>query len=312
MKTYTTIKYTASSPGVVALGCFDGIHLGHRAVIQSAKEQALHLGLPLTVWTFEEPPKNYFFPGSVPLITDKRAKQEQMRRLGVDVLVCVPFEQNVCQMKAEDFFDTILVKRLKATHIVCGFDYSFGVGGKGTVELLTKLCHNASIGITVLPAVTVDRQAVSSSAIRQAMEAGDAEKVTALLGRPYSLRTVVVDGQKLARKLGFPTINQVFSPGALIPRYGVYATRVTMQGSKRRYYGITNVGIRPTVGGKTLYAETHIFDFHGDLYGKWVKVEFLSFIRGETSFQSLKDLQAQVYTDIAKASKIIAIYKSNC
>ena len=190
MKTYTSLNYTASSPGVIALGCFDGIHLGHQAVIQSAKEHALRLGLPLTVWTFEEPPKNYFFPGSVPLITDKRAKREQMRQLGVDTLVCVPFEKQICHLEAEAFFDTILVDRLNAAHIVCGFDYSFGAGGKGNVALLSKLCHNAKIGLTVLPAVTVDGQTASSSAIRQAMEAGEAERVTAVLGRPYSLRTV--------------------------------------------------------------------------------------------------------------------------
>ena len=144
------------------------------------------------------------------------------------------------------------------------------------------------------------------------MEAGEAERVTAVLGRPYSLRTVVVNGQKLARQLGFPTVNQAFSPGILVPRYGVYATRVTMQGTKKCYYGITNVGVRPTVGGETLCAETHIFDFNGDLYGKWVKVEFLSFIRGEIQFESLEALQKQVYADIAQAAEIIAIKFKKC
>ena len=312
MKTYTTLSYTSASPTVVALGCFDGIHVGHRAVIGQAREIAERLGLPLTVWTFEEPPKNHFIPHSVPLITDKREKREQMRRLGVDHFICVPFSDTICRMSAELFFVSILQERLKAAHLVCGFDYSFGAKGQGNVSLLQALCEATDVGLTVVPPVTVGEHAVSSSAIRQAIEEGNTQRATGLLGRPYSLRTAVIDGQKLARRLGFPTLNQEFPKGALVPRHGVYATRITIQGRKKRFYGITNVGIRPTVGGTALCAETHIFDFDGDLYGKWVRIEFLAFVRDETKFHDLDALTAQVRTDMETVRKIIALQKDIC
>lgn len=303
MKVYSTITHRAKAPTVVALGCFDGVHLGHTAVIKKAREMADSLGCSCTVWTFDQPPKNYFLRHAVPLITDSKQKSVLISRLGVDKFISVPFTKKTASISAEDFFQEILIKRLQVKHIVCGFNYSFGQNGRGNVELLRHFCEESGIGISVISPVSVDGITVSSSAIRDALTSGQTELATKLLGRHYSLKTVVISGQRLARRLGFPTVNQEFSSQMLIPKYGVYATRVTVEGRKKVFYGITNVGVRPTVGGKSLFAETNIFDFSDDLYGRWVKVEFLHFIRDEKKFNGIDALAAQVNEDILAVKK---------
>ena len=305
MRVYSTITYTSKTPCVVALGCFDGIHIGHRSVINKAREIANRLECDCAVWTFDEPPKNYFLKHAVPLITDQKQKRGLISRLGVTKLISVPFTKETARISAEDFFEDILKNKLKARHIVCGFDYSFGKDGKGTVKLLEELCLQNGIGLTVIPPVTVNGITVSSSAIRDALISGQVENATELLGRPYSLRTIVIGGQRLARKLGFPTVNQEFPSRMLVPSYGVYVSRITVEGKKNKFFGITNVGVRPTVGGTSLFAETNIFDFSGDLYGKTVKVEFLKFIREERHFENIDSLKKQVLLDIATAKEYI-------
>ena len=303
MRVYSTITYTARTPCVVALGCFDGVHIGHKAVICKAREVADELGCDCAVWTFDEPPKNYFLKRAVPLITDRQQKSELISRLGVNKFISVPFTKETAKISAEDFFEHILKINLKALHIVCGFDYSFGKDGKGNAELLQQLCSENGIGLTVIQPVSIDGITVSSSAIRDALISGQTEVATALLGRPFSLRTIVIGGQRLARRLGFPTVNQEFSSRMLVPKYGVYVTRVTIEGEQKKFFGITNVGVRPTVGGTSLFAETNIFEFSGDLYGRTVKVEFLSFIREERHFDNIDALKEQVLLDIEQAKK---------
>ena len=171
--------------------------------------------------------------------------------------------------------------------------------------MLRALCHKEGIGLTVLEPISVSGITVSSSAIRDALMSGQIKQANELLGRPFSLKTVVINGQRLARKLGFPTVNQAFPSRMLIPSYGVYVTRVTIEGHTKKRYGITNVGVRPTVGGNAVFAETNIFDFSGDLYGRWVKVEFLHFIREERKFDNIDSLTAQVDKDITTAKDFI-------
>ena len=304
MKTVNSIYHISDSPCVVALGCFDGVHLGHKAVISEAVATARRLGCTCAVWTFSEPPKNYFSPASVPIITPSSLKTELIEALGADVLVCVPFDSEVCSMSADHFFETVLAERMRACHIVCGFNYSFGARGSGNTELLSRLCKERGIGLSIVSPVSIDGCTVSSSAIRSAIEDGRPKDAAEYLGRPYALEAMVIDGQKLARRLGFPTVNQSFPEGALIPRHGVYAVRVHIDGNTP-LFGISNVGIRPTVGGNTVYAETHIFDFKGDLYGKKIKIEFISFIRPEIRFCTLEALAKQVTLDIEAAKEIL-------
>lgn len=308
MTLHSTLPKQPLPPSVVALGCFDGVHLGHRAVILRAVRWAKELGLSSTVFAFESSPKNYFVPNSVPQLTDREAKIALLEALGVDTVVCVPFDQTIAATSPEDFFYKILCTSLGARHIVCGYNYSFGAKGAGNTELLASLCHAAGVGLSVLPPITIDGTAVSASAIRQALEEGRLDDAYLLLGRFFSIRSAVVDGQHLGRKLGFPTVNQILSHGRVIPKYGVYFSRVSIEGTDKRYFGITNVGTRPTVGSEFVGAETHILDFEGDLYGKQVEVELLSFLRSERKFNSIEELSKQVHADIEIAKKMARVF----
>ena len=303
MKTYTsTYPRTSLSPTVVALGCFDGVHIGHTRVIDLAKNIADERALPLTVWSFAEPPRNYFLPDSVPLLTDTSEKRALMRKLSVDRFFCIQFDEKIASMPAEKFFFDLLLKKIGAVHIVCGFNFNFGAKGAGNTALLEKLCTENGIGLSVLDAVMLDGISVSSTATRKAISEGDMTLAEKLLGRPYALREKVVDGQHLARKFGFSTANQIFPRKKAIMRYGVYRVRVKI--GKKIFNGISNVGMRPTVNSSLLCAETHIFDFEGDLYGKYITVEFLEFIRPEQKFDSIEALEAQIKKDIKYVREI--------
>lgn len=308
MTLHSTLPKQPLAPSVVALGCFDGVHLGHRAVILRAVRWAKELGLSSTVFVFESSPKNYFAPNSVPQLTDRETKIALLEALGVDTVVCVPFDQTIATTSAEDFFHQILCTSLGAKHIVCGYNYSFGAKGAGNTALLASLCDSTGVGLSVLPPITIDGTAVSASAIRQALEEGRLDDAYLFLGRFFSIRSTVVDGQHLGRRLGFPTLNQILSSGTVIPKHGVYFSRVSIEGGDQPYFGITNVGIRPTVGSEFVGAETHVFDFSGDLYGKMVEVELLSFLRAERKFGSVDELSAQVHEDIETAKKMARVF----
>jgi len=316
MKTYTSSAFVSPSPCVVALGCFDGVHAGHSRLILEAKQIADTLNVKNALWSFAEPPKNYFKPNSIPLLTLPTEKRLAMQRLGVDIMVSVPFDKYISSLSAEDFFNDILISKMKAIHVVCGFNYRFGKGGLGNTELLKKLCKENKIGLSVIPPVIVNGYTVSSSEVRAAIESGNVELASDLLGRPYSLRATVIDGKHLGHTLGFPTINQSFDGGKAVPLYGVYLARIRF--SNREKYGITNIGIQPTVNVNRLYAETHIFDFNGDLYGKAVTVEFLRFLRAEQKFDGIEALKSQITKDIKKAKSMIGTilgqddYPYNC
>ena len=299
----TDISYSHNTPCVVALGCFDGVHLGHASVIKTAKKEAERLGLPCCIWSFAEPPKRYYAPELVPILTPPQIKREIIEALGADIYVSVEFNEKIASISPADFFHTILSKNLKAACIVCGFDFTFGKGGKGNADMLRELCEANSIGfISVLP-VNVNNQAVSSSAIRKLLADGKVEQAAALLGRPYFIKSKVVDGKHLGRNLGFPTINQKIQNGICLPLNGVYLTKVSFD--NQSYFAITNIGTQPTVDGKEIISETNIFDFSGDLYGKEVCVRFLTFIRGVKKFESLEKLKQRVLSDIETAKQII-------
>ena len=301
MRTIKKLDVLSEKNTVVALGCFDGLHLGHAKILQIAREVATDKSLTLTVYSFREPPKNFFSPTPVPLITPFEQKKNLMKKSGVELFVCPEFDAQIASLEPEEFFRAHLIEKLGAGHIVCGYNYRFGKHGKGDVELLKALCSSCDIGLTVADEVVVDGETVSSSAIRGLLLEGDVKKAQRLLSRRYSIKRPVIDGQHLGRTLGFPTINQTFEQGAEILARGVYATRTRI--GRRLYRSITNVGTRPTVDGATLCAETHIFDYKGDLYGRTLTVEFLEFIRPEVKFSSLDELKAQVEADIRKVKE---------
>lgn len=303
MLVFDNFEYSSPSPCVVALGCFDGVHRGHTCVLNIARNKADELCLPLCVFAFSEPPRNFFSPASVPLLTSYEEKLELFESLGVDIAVCVPFDEKILSVQALNFVNNILIDNMKAAHIVCGYNYTFGKNAVGNSEMIQKICKEKNIGVTVTPDFVINGASVSSSLIRNIVSDGDMETAALLLGRPYSISEAVVGGQHLARKLGFPTVNIIPSQGKLTPKNGVYVSRVIFDGQKK--YGITNIGMRPTVDTHIMCAETHIFDFDGDLYGKKITVEFLSFLREETKFPSVEQLAKQVEIDIEAAKKYI-------
>ncbi len=312
MTIFSDFSTPSPSPTVVALGCFDGVHLGHGAVLAMAVELADRHGLASAVLSFQEPPKNYFSPGSVSLLTTAEEKAAEIEACGIDLLWHVPFDAKISSVSPEDFFFEILLNCLHARHVVCGFNYTFGACARGNVELLETLCEENGIGLTVLPPVVTGDMEVSSSAIRKTITEGRMEDAAAALGRPYSLRASVIDGQKLARRLGFPTVNQIFPDLLTVPRHGVYVSRIQIVGNDSPCFGISNVGTRPTVKGSLLCAETHLFDFDGDLYGREIRVEFLHFLRDEKKFDSLEALTEQIEKDILQAKNKIADYSNVC
>ena len=301
---YNDYTHAVSAPSVVALGCFDGVHIGHRAVIEEAVRIAKESGLSSTVWTFSEPPKNFFAPGSVQVLTDKAEKCRRIAELGVDVMFCVDFTEQIASLSPEEFFSEIVIKKLNAKHVVCGFNYTFGAKSAGNAELLSELCERHGIALTALEPVTLGGVSVSSSLIRSLITSGDVERAREYLGYPYTITSTVVDGQKLARRLGFPTVNLTPRKSTILPKNGVYVSRIDFIGNDKELFGITNVGMRPTVKADAICAETHIFDFDGDLYGKELRVELLHFIRAERLFDSIEDLREQVRKDIESAKKI--------
>lgn len=299
----TNIKSIQSS--VIALGCFDGVHLGHMAVIGKAKEQARQCNLPLTVLTFEEPPRNFFSDTRIPAISTLEEKLELLDKAGTDIAVCLPLSKEIFSISPEAFIRDILIGTLHASKIVCGYNYTFGKNAGGNTDLLRTVCNSEKIELSVIPPLTYNGAPISSSLIRSAIEKGDVEYAAKLLGRPFSITETVINGQHLARTLGFPTVNTIPASGRLIPLHGVYVTKIHFKNQEK--YGITNVGIRPTVNTNILCAETHIFDFDGNLYNEKITVEFLHFLRKERWFNSVEQMSVQVNNDIQEAKNFLSL-----
>lgn len=290
------------SQSSVALGCFDGVHIGHAKIISEAVSEAKKKGLCSVVWSFEAPPKSLLKKEFTPLITPLCEKKRLIRALGADYLVSVPFTEKIASLSPRDFFEKILIEKLNAAHIVCGYNYRFGKGGSGDVKLLASLCEEYGLSITTVNEVRVNGKTVSSSAIRACLSEGRLKDAEELLGRKYSIRARVSDGQHLGRSLGFPTVNQELNEAEAPLRKGVYLTRTKIDGKIK--YGVTNVGNRPTVTENSPICETHILDFNGSLYGKILRIEFLEFIRDERKFSSLDDLKAQIEADAKTARSL--------
>ncbi len=309
MKISTDINYKQETPCVIALGCFDGVHLGHTAVIDKAKEKSLALNVPLCIWSFAEPPKRFYAKDLVPLLSSAKLKADIIESLGADIYISVKFDKDIASVTAEEFFNNILAENLNAVAIVCGYNFTFGKGGCGNAEILSSLCKSRNIEFIPVTSVNVDGETVSSSKIREYIKSSEIEKAALLLGRPYSITAEVVNGKHLGRNLGFPTINQKIDEDLCVPANGVYLTKATF--TEHSYFGITNVGTQPTVYGSEVIVETNIFDFSADLYGKEILVEFLKFIRPERKFDSIAELKNQVNKDIETAREMSKAYRKS-
>ena len=283
------------------LGNFDGVHRGHKALIDELKrlnkKRSPHL--PLGAFCFTSHPSQYF--GSpIPLLCDTEQKMELFRRAGLQFIVLCDFEE-MKDMSPEEFVADVLIRDCKCRIAVCGFNYTFGKKAAGKAEDLANwLGTQPGREVSIVPSVTDGRHVVSSSVIRKMLEGGHPEDATRLLGRPYSLSGKVKKGKQVGRKLSAPTANLIFPPNRLVPAHGVYA--VTVRVGRRTYFGICNVGKRPTFDdGNEITCETYLFDFNGDLYRKTIEVSFLHFLRSERAFASEAELSLQIQKDVEKA-----------
>ncbi|MBO4524036.1 riboflavin biosynthesis protein RibF [Ruminococcus sp.] len=280
----------------VALGIFDGVHLGHRAVINASLSQR-EKGLAATVFTFEPECALRKAGGSSGYIYTKAEKDIILwEQMGVDDVFSPPFG-NLCGLSGEEFAREILVERMGAVHVCCGEDFRFGKMASCGVTELKSFGERFGFEVEIVGEVDIDGSAVSSSRIRALLLKGDIIAANSLLGFDYFLSVEVADGNHIGRTIGFPTINQNFGNGQLVPKYGVYSTVTKADG--KEYRSITNVGVKPTIKGERRpLAETHIIGYSGDLYGKNVTVSFNNFVRPEREFDSLDELKKQINSDI--------------
>lgn len=289
---------------IYALGFFDGVHLGHGALLNACRHMADSLGCKAGAVTFTRHPASLVAGKPTPLINTLEDRRYLMKdRYHMDTVAELPFDEALMKMPWQDFLDMLLC-RCHAAGLVCGHDFRFGWQGKGNAALLQAACAEKKIPCTVIPEQRVEGITVSSTYIRSLLEAGQMEQAVRFLGHPHILTGTVVPGQHLGRTLGIPTANLVIPEGLAQPKYGVYACRATAEGAS--YLAVTNVGIRPTVGGSHVTVEPWLLDFSGDLYGKELTVAFYSYLRPEIKFPSLAALQAEIQKNARQVREIFA------
>lgn len=300
MNVFRTLEPSAGD-SAVALGNFDGLHIGHQKVISLALDGATD-GLLPTVFTFEENPLVDLVGGAGGRLQTQDEKIGFLRSMGVRQLYMLDF-RSVKDLSAEEFVEHVLIKCMRAKKVCCGFNFTFGRGGKADSAALSALCKARGVEVSVAQAVLLDGTPVSSTRIRGLVESGRVEDAQRLLGRPFGYCMPVQHGQKLGHSLGTPTLNQELPQGFVQPKFGVYVSRVSIEGEN--YFGVTNVGIRPTVGADHPISETWMPDYRGgDLYGKSIRVELLRFLRPEHRFSTLEELQRAIVRDGNRARKI--------
>lgn len=279
----------------IALGFFDGVHIAHQKIIKAAVDFAAKNSLSPIALSFDKSPLEILCPEKVRYITTLSTKQEIIEKLGAKAEF-LTVSKDFLNMPPEEFIQEVLIGKYNAKHVVCGYDYRFGKGGKGDTELLCKMGENLGFSVEILDCEVLWGEKISSSRIRDFITYGEMGKANELLGRKFSLKGTVCEGKHLGRTLGFPTANVFFDKLTVIPRKGVYKTTVITDGKK--YSAITNTGINPTVGGEALRTETYIPDFEGNLYGKNITIEFNDFIREEKKFESIEELKLQIKKDV--------------
>ena len=302
MKTFDTLENIEGiQPCCVALGNFDGVHLGHQRLIRETVEKAKKLGIRSGVFTFSSHPKNMLPGQKVKNILYNDEKAEIIESLGVDYLFNIKFTKEIMMMSPTDFIDRLLIGKMNLREAFCGFNYHFGFKALGNPELLRNEGKKKAFNVNEMEPFEIDGKVVSSTLVRELIKKGDMIECTKFLGRNYEIKAEVVVGNKLGRTLGFPTSNLMIDNNMVSPPNGVYVTYCTYNGKK--YDSITNVGVKPTIGVYTKNVETHIFDFDKEIYGKNIIVEFIEKTRDEKKFDSVQALSAQVIQDCMDAKK---------
>jgi riboflavin kinase/FMN adenylyltransferase len=290
---------------VVCIGAFDGLHLGHQALVRRTVLRARELGLPAVALSFEPLPREFFAPGSPPpRLVLPRAKFEGLLQHGVDQVGLLRFDRKLSSLSAEEFVRIVLRQRLSAREVWVGPEFRFGKGRAGDIGLLQQVGAEQGFRANEIAPVELDGERVSSTRIRTALRAGDFATAARLLGRPYSIGGRVVRGRRLGRELGFPTANLRFG-GKTPALSGIYATWVHGVGGEPRA-SVSSLGTRPTVAGVEPLLEAHLFDFAGDLYGRRIEVEFVAKLRDELKFDDLSSLTEQMHRDADQARAILS------
>ncbi len=299
MKIYQDIGSFHIENPVVTIGSFDGVHLGHLMIIHRLKEIALQTGGEPVVFTFSPHPRLVLFPeeGNLRLLTTLEEKTDLLEKAGVKHVIIYPFTREFSQLSYVEFVRDILVAGLRLKVLVVGYDHKFGKNREGSFEILRDLSSVYNFRVEKLDVLLMDHINISSTKIRSALQNGDIPRANQYLGYPFHLHGTVIEGQKLGRRIQFPTANiQASDPQKIIPGYGVYAVYVNLDG--QRYRGMMNIGTRPTVSNADHRSiEVHIIDFEGDLYHRKLEIEFIGKIREEQKFGSIGELKAQLEKD---------------
>lgn len=304
MEIIKTLKHSQEHTST-ALGFFDGVHCGHASVISEAVSYAKHHNLVPTAFTTQQIPRSVLNHETIGSITTLDEKLSAFASLGIERVYILDFRE-IMHITAEDFVREILLGCFNARHAVCGFNYHFGSGGKGSGSTLSDLCRQYDITVTTQHRIGFEGMPVSSTRIRNAVKQGDIPNVNIMLGRRYGFRLPVIHGRQLGRTIGIPTLNQQFPDGLIVPPFGAYATIVTVDGAE--YCGVTDIGVKPTVGSDSVLIETWLPEYSGrDLYDETLDIRFLSFLRPERKFDGLDALKAEI---LRNADQSKAIFES--
>ena len=286
---------------IFALGFFDGVHLGHQALLKACRELAEQNCCHTGTVTFTAHPDALVLGKAPVLLTTTEDRKRLLQAYGAESVWELPFDKEIMTTHWADFLTQLV--EAGAAGFVCGDDFRFGAGGIGTAKKLAAFCEKRNMPCAIVPEQVLDGGRISSTRIRELLEAGEVAAANRLLGHAHILSGVVVEGKQLGRTLGFPTANLSLPDGVLIPKFGVYATEVTAEG--KTYPAVTNIGTRPTVNGQGVNAECHLLDFVGNLYGKEITVAFYDFLRPEQRFDSLEEFKAQIAADADKVGKML-------
>lgn len=283
---------------IYALGFFDGVHLGHRALLSECVRLARELNMRPAAITFLQHPRSLFTQTPPALINTDADRDRLLRDCGIEVIHKLPVTKEVMSTSWQDFLAQLLASG--AAGFVCGDDFRFGHKGQGDAQKLQSLCSERDLPCIIIPEQNLEGRRISSTHIRGLIEAGDMDGAARFLGHPHILTGKVVSGRQLGRTMGIPTANLLIPEGVVVPKHGVYAC--TARAGGRVYPAVTNIGSRPTVGGHQLRAESWLLDFDGDLYGKEISLMFYKFLRPEEKFDSLDALKAQIQRDAAETA----------
>ncbi len=286
---------------IIALGFFDGVHLGHQALLRECTALARRLDAQPAAITFQDHPASAFTSEYPPLLTTLSDREALLRRYGVEEVLALPVSAEVMSTDWRDFLEKLLSRG--ASGFVCGYDFRFGHRGEGDAQKLQAFCEEKGLPCVIVPEQALDGVRISSTYIRSLIEAGDMDSAAKFFGHPHILSGEVVPGRHLGRTIGIPTANMLLPEHMVVPKLGVYACRCRI--GEECYSAVTNIGSRPTVGGHQVRAESWILDFSGDLYGKVITLEFYKFLRPEQKFGDVEALKAQIHQDAAQTKALL-------